>query len=400
MGGIFVLSGWWSVSGSDVLSGLSKSRGGNSLRGSWPRVIEGRYDFSASMGERISSVRLVWPGREVKPGLVKATRPAAPELEVTAAGEERARLIRGDNLEALRALADAGTRAALVYMDPPFFTGREHALVERTRGPRGITRRETEGFDDRWDSLDAYLGAVAERVAVARESLLPEGCLVLHVDPRTSHYLKVLCDEIFGADCFASEIVWRYRRWPAKTRNFQRMHDVLLRYVRDPKAMPRFRQLYEPLAASTRATWGDRKQRAVTDANGKRLRSSTTAEATPGTPMGDVWEIGIVAPVAKERTGYPTQKPEALLERLVTSCTEPGDLVIDPFAGSGTTAAVCARLDRRSIGIDQNRRALAICEKRLRALGVEPQAERVLERDEPSDLASSARAATALSEAG
>lgn len=352
------------------------------------------------MRERNSSVRLVWPGRDAGPSVAKTSPPEVAELEVTHPGEERARLIRGDNREALRALATAGAQAALVYMDPPFFTGREHTLVERTRGPRGITRREKEGFDDRWDSLDAYLGAVMERVALARELLLPEGCLVLHVDPRTSHYLKVLCDETFGADCFASEIVWRYRRWPAKTRNFQRMHDVLLRYVRDPKAMPRFRQLYEPLAASTRATWGDRKQRAVVDASGKRLRSSSTAEATPGTPLGDVWEIGIVAPVAKERTGYPTQKPEALLERLVTSCTEAGDLVIDPYAGSGTTAAVCARLDRRSIGIDQNRRALTICERRLRALGVEPRAERVLDREEPSVMPNSAPRISALFEAG
>jgi site-specific DNA-methyltransferase (adenine-specific) len=154
--------------------------------------------------------------------------------------------------------------------------------------------------------------------------------------------------------------------------------------------VPRFRQLYEPLAASTRATWGDRKQRAVVDGSGRRLRSSTTSDPTPGTPLGDVWEIGIIAPVAKERTGYPTQKPEALLERLVTSCTEPGDLVIDPYLGSGTTAAVCARLGRHSLGIDLNRRAVAIARRRLEALGVTPREERLLElpdlepRAEPS----------------
>ncbi|HEY3498122.1 MAG TPA: site-specific DNA-methyltransferase, partial [Polyangiaceae bacterium] len=248
----------------------------------------------------------------------------------------------------------------------------------------GIERTVHKAFDDRWESLDAYLGALVERVAAARELLLPEGCLVLHVDPKTSHYSKVLCDEIFGVDCFASEIVWRYRRWPSKTRNFQRMHDVLLRYVRDPKAVPRFRQLYEPLAASTRATWGDRKQRAVVDASGRRLRSSSTADPTPGTPLGDVWEIGIVAPVAKERTGYPTQKPEALLERLVTSCTEPGDLVVDPYLGSGTTLAVCARLGRSALGIDLNRRSLEITRRRLVALGIEPTEERLLEAELPS----------------
>jgi site-specific DNA-methyltransferase (adenine-specific) len=317
-------------------------------------------------------VRLVWPGR------AENALPEPCELERVKNGDPGMALVRGDNLAALRALGERGDKAALVYLDPPFFTGREHTLVERRRVQSGFERTLKKAFDDRWESLDAYLGALVERVAAARELLLPEGCLVLHVDSKTSHYSKVLCDEIFGSDCFASEIVWRYRRWPSKTKNFQRVHDVLLRYVRDPKAEPRFRQLYEPLAPSTLATWGDRKQRAVTDRSGRRLRSSTTADATPGTPMGDVWDIGIVAPVAKERTGYPTQKPEALLERLVTACTEPGDLVIDPYVGSGTTLAVCARTGRRGIGIDIGRRALLLTKRRLRALGVEPTEERVI----------------------
>jgi site-specific DNA-methyltransferase (adenine-specific) len=318
------------------------------------------------------NVRLVWPGR------AENAPPEPCELERVREGDRGMTLVRGDNLGALRALGERGEKAALVYLDPPFFTGREHTLVERRRVRSGFERTLRKAFDDRWESLDAYLGALVERVAAARELLLPEGCLVLHVDSKTSHYSKVLCDEVFGSDCFASEIVWRYRRWPSKTKNFQRVHDVLLRYVRDPKAEPRFRQLYEPLAPSTLATWGDRKQRAVTDRSGRRLRSSSTADATPGTPMGDVWDIGIVAPVAKERTGYPTQKPEALLERLVTACTEPGDLVIDPYAGSGTTLAVCARTGRRGIGIDIGRRALLLTKRRLRALGIEPSEERVI----------------------
>jgi site-specific DNA-methyltransferase (adenine-specific) len=307
------------------------------------------------------------------------------ELERVREGDPRFTLVRGDNLPALRALAQGGTRAALVYLDPPFFTGREHTLVERRRVSSGIERTLRKAFDDRWESLDAYLAALAPRVQAARELLLPEGCLVLHVDPKTSHYSKVLCDEIFGSACFASEIVWRYRRWPSKTKNFQRMHDVLLRYVRDPKAEPRFHQLYEPLAPSTLATWGDRKQRAVTDENGRRRRSSVTAEPTPGTPMGDVWDIGIVAPVARERTGYPTQKPEALLERLVTACTEPGDLVVDPYVGSGTTLAVCARTGRRAVGVDLGRRALLLTRRRLFALGIEPAEDRVIDAA-PADL--------------
>ena len=303
------------------------------------------------------------------------------ELSVRRGADSRARLIHGDNVQTLRTLAEAGVKATLVYLDPPFFTGREHTLVER-RGGRTDEDTRTAAFDDRWESLEAYLESLVERVTLARELLLPEGCMVLHVDPRTSHYLKVLCDEVFGADCFASEIVWRYRRWPSKTKNFQRVHDVLLRYVRDPKAETRFRQLYEPLAASTRATWGDKRQRAVVDGSGRRVRSSTTEDASPGTPLGDVWEIGIVAPVAKERTGYPTQKPLALLERLLESCTDPGDLVVDPYLGSGTTAVAALRLGRRAIGIDVNRRAVTIAKRRLDELGIDAVEERLIEPEE------------------
>ena len=325
-------------------------------------------------------VRLVWPGRPEQHGA------PAGELRRLRGADPSIRLIHGDNAGALRTLAAEGVRVALAYLDPPFFTGREHTLVERAGGRTDESTR-VAAFDDRWDSLEAYLESLVERVALTRELLLPEGCLVLHVDPRTSHYLKVLCDEVFGVASFASEIVWRYRRWPSKTLNFQRVHDVLLRYVRDPRTKPRFCQLYEPLAASTRATWGDRKQRAVVGADGRRVRSSVTADATPGTPLGDVWDIGIIAPVAKERTGYPTQKPEALLERLITSCTEPGDLVLDPYHGSGTTSVVCARLGRRAIGVDLNRRALSIARRRLAALGVDAVEERLIEPDEPAKSA-------------
>jgi len=317
------------------------------------------------MRSETSQVRLSWAGKRAPVGADGA------RLHVEKPSERGFELVTGDNLRALQALADRPQRFALAYLDPPFLTGREHAEVGRRRNAEGeIVRTLTPAFDDRWDSLEAYLTALADRLASARELLTDDGCLVLHVDPKTSHYAKVLCDEIFGPRAFASEIVWRYRRWPAKTKNFQRVHDVLLRYVKNPDATPRFRQLYEPLAASTLATWGDKKQRAVVDGGGRRRCSSTTAEKTAGAPMGDVWEISIVAPVAKERTGYPTQKPEALLQRLIESCTEPGDAILDPYLGSGTTLSVAARLGRRGTGIDANPRALHIARQRLEALGI------------------------------
>jgi DNA modification methylase len=324
---------------------------------------------------RSDGIRLTWPGKALP------LEPLPADLVLARRGHAAIRLVHGDNLAAMHALAErARDRFALVYLDPPFLTGRRHAKVTRTRDRASgkILRRLSFAFDDRWEGLEAYLSALAERIVAARELLRPDGCLVLHVDPKTSHYAKVLCDEVFGARAFASEIVWRYRRWPSKTRNFQRVHDVLLRYVRDPDKPPRFRQLYEPLAASTLATWGENKQRAVVDETGRRRRSSTTRTATPGTPLGDVWEIGIVAPVARERTGYPTQKPEALLRRLIEACSEPGDLVLDPYCGSGTTLAVCRQTGRRAVGIDSSPEAIKIARKRLRDLGVRAREERVL----------------------
>ena len=132
---------------------------------------------------------------------------------------------------------------------------------------------------------------------------------------------------------------------------------------------PRWNQPYEPLAASTLATWGTKKQRAVVAEDGRRARSSTTSEPTPGVPMGDVWEIGVIAPVARERTGYPSQKPEALLERLIRRALEPAEIVLDPYAGSGTTLAVAHRMERSFLGIDASPVALETVRARFDALG-------------------------------
>lgn len=242
----------------------------------------------------------------------------------------------------------------LVYMDPPFFTERDFFMLN------GLL-----AFTDKWDGdIGHYLYYVAKRAGTAWNILSPGGSLVVHVDPRTSHYIKTIVDDEFcGEDNFASEIIWRYRRWPTKTRNFQRMHDVLLRWVK-PGADPVFNTLYEPLAASTERQWGKGKQRAIME-NGQRLKSSTTDEPSPGVPLSDVWDISIIAPSANERTGFPTQKPEALLERVILSLSNPGGTVLDPFCGSGTTLSVATRLGRNAIGIDQSAVAITVSKERL-----------------------------------
>lgn len=302
-------------------------------------------------------VSLAWPDR-ARPS--RAARALSPGV-----GGDGVALVRGDGVDALAALAAGGVRAALVYIDPPFFTQRVHHTNARERRDSG----KRAAFSDEWADLGAYLEHLDELLVAARAVLAPEGSLVLHTDPRVGHYLRVLGDEVFGEGAFASEIVWRYRRWPAKTRNFQRVHDLLLRFVRAPAATPRFHQRFEPLAPSTARQWGAGRQRALF-VGGRRARSTSTDEPSPGAPLGDVWDISIVAPSGRERTGYPTQKPLALLERLVETLTDPGDLVIDPTMGSGTALLAAWRLGRRAIGVDVSGVAHEVSERRLSDHGV------------------------------
>lgn len=264
-------------------------------------------------------------------------------------------LLKEENSLAMRRLIrEVGPKFTLVYMDPPFFTRRTHKIADNI------------AFDDRWDDIEAFIADLSFRMKVARNLLAPNGSLVLHLNWRASHYAKVEGDRIFGYDAFASEIVWHYRRWPTRTPNFQRNHDVLLRWVKDPKVTPVWNQLYEPLAESTRKKWGTRKQHHSWDVkDGKSTRNVTQGEETLGAPMGDVWDIGIIAPNANERTGYPTQKPYELLARLLSATTNLGDYVLDPYAGSGTTLEAAKRLGRVSYGIDQSEEAHAIMQKRF-----------------------------------
>ncbi|AKT42447.1 DNA-methyltransferase [Chondromyces crocatus] len=302
----------------------------------------------------------------------------------------------GDNLDILRHAIPDGS-VDLVYLDPPFQSGRSYgvsaALRKRREGAKAIP-----AFDDTWrwgaeaeaahqqildaggpaagamralrqitgeGDLLAYLCMMAPRLCELHRALKHTGSLYLHCDPSASHYLKVLLDAIFGPACFRNEVVWRYRRWPAAARHFQRMHDVLLVYARSPSGEHKFRTLYgyERLADSTLKTFGTRKQRA--DFSDGHRKPGTEDVETQGPPLSDVWEIGVIAAIGRERLGYPTQKPEALLERVLLASSDEGDVVLDPFCGSGTTLAVAQRLGRRWIGIDVSHLALGLAKHRL-----------------------------------
>jgi site-specific DNA-methyltransferase (adenine-specific) len=212
---------------------------------------------------------------------------------------------------------------------------------------------------------------MAPRLVELRRVLKKTGSLYLHCDPVASHYLKVLLDSIFGAGCFKNEIVWRYRRWPARARRFQRMHDVLLFYTASPGSEHTFHTLYgyEKLAESTLYAFGTKKQRADFS-SGHRKPGVEDAE-TQGPPLSDTWEVGVIAAIGRERTGYPTQKPEALLERVIRASSNEGDVVLDPFCGSGTALAVAEWLGRKWIGIDVAPLAIDVTRERLGKVGRE-----------------------------
>jgi len=307
-------------------------------------------------------------------------------------------LFHGDNLDVLRQhVADASVD--LVYLDPPFQSGKDYSVIfEAHRGERGDERARAEAFKDTWrwgreseeqyveiergggalatalrslramvgeSDLMAYLCMMAPRLVELRRALKPTGSLYLHCDPTASHYLKVLLDAIFGPACFRNEVIWRYRRWPAKARRFQRMHDVLLFYTARPGNQHTFNVLYgyERLAESTLKTFGTKKQKA--DFTSGHRKPSVEEGDTQGPPLSDVWEVGIIAPIGKERTGYGTQKPEKLLERVIRSSSHAGDVVLDPFCGCGTAIAVAEHWKRRWIGVDVNPLAIDIVRDRL-----------------------------------
>jgi DNA modification methylase len=300
----------------------------------------------------------------------------------------RNRLYRGDNLEVLkRHIEDESVD--LIYLDPPFQSGKDYSLLFATG---------TKAFDDTWSwgresehsyamaladggpmadalrafkgllgdsDMMAYLAMMAPRLRELRRVLRTSGSLYLHCDPTASHYLKVLLDTIFGAGTFRNEIVWRYRRWPAKSRQFQKMHDVLLCYSKSNRGEHVFHTLYgyETLAESTLKTFGTKKQRA--DFSSGHRKPSVVDEDTPGPPLSDVWDVGVIAPISKERLGYPTQKPEALLERIIRASSNPNDVVLDPFCGCGTAVAVAEKLGRRWVGIDTTHLAIGLIRHRF-----------------------------------
>ncbi|MDL2279951.1 site-specific DNA-methyltransferase [Desulfovibrio sp. OttesenSCG-928-G11] len=268
-------------------------------------------------------------------------------------------LVEGDNLPLLEALCEGPLRdfalkaggLKLLYLDPPFAVGADF-YTDSALGPHKCL-----AYRDSWPGgLTGYLDMMRARLLLAHRALAADGCLFLHCDSRVSHHLRLMLDEIFGPERFLGEIIWHYTGGGRARRWFSRKHDSIFHYAVsanwhfDPDAA---RLPYKPGSGYARS--------GIVSAAGKRYLPHPD-----GSPVDDVWDIPMVNPLAAERSGYPTQKPLALLERILAVCSRPGDLTADFFCGSGTLALAAARLGRRWICADRS--PLAVQTARLRLL--------------------------------
>jgi site-specific DNA-methyltransferase (adenine-specific) len=265
------------------------------------------------------------------------------------------RIVHGDNLELLKTLDSAS--ANLIYIDPPFNTGRTQTRTrmktvrdangDRTGFGGHRYRTETLSATGYADQFDDYLEFLRPRLSEAHRVLADDGAFFLHVDYREVHYCKVLLDSIFGRACFMNEIIWAYdygarskSKWPAK-------HDNILWYVKNPE---NYTFNYDEMDRLPYMAPG----------------LVTPEKAARGKTPTDVWWNTIVSPNGKEKTGYPTQKPLAIIERIVKVHSRPGDLCLDFFAGSGTLGEAAAKHGREFLLVDENPEAVRIMSDRLK----------------------------------
>ena len=208
--------------------------------------------------------------------------------------------------------------------------------------------------------MAAYIGMMAQRLWEMHRLLKSSGSIYLHCDPTASHYLKTLMDAVFEPGSFRNEIVWCYRKWSVGASQFVRNHDVVLLYSKGDK--PTFNIQYVPVSKGTQKRWKGRKQQAAFK-DGIRFAESTGQDAE--SPCPDWWEISVINPNAKERVGYPTQKPLALLDRIIKTSSNEGDMVLDPFCGCATACVAAEKLQRQWIGIDIAAKAAELMRSRL-----------------------------------
>jgi len=271
------------------------------------------------------------------------------------------RLILGDNLEVMNALLpNHEGRIKLIYADPPFFTNKKFTARigrgEDSRKPKEW--KLAEGYHDDWDDLDSYLDFLYQRLSVMYRLLAPNGTLYLHLDWHANSYARLLLDEIFGADHLLNEIVWAYHGPSPIKRAFNRKHDTILSYFKGDNYTFNADAVREPYHQNTVNTFK----------SSRKAGFGKIPNLARGKVPEDWWYFPVVARLHNERTGYPTQKPEALLERIVLASSNPGEIVADFFCGSGSTLFAAAKHGRHFIACDESFRALHTTRKRLAVL--------------------------------
>lgn len=279
------------------------------------------------------------------------------------------KLFWGDNLQVMsHLLKKFRGKIDLVYIDPPFDSKADYKKTIELRGKKTTndhTAFEEKQYGDMWNN-DEYLQFMYERLILIRELLSDKGSIYLHCDYHKSHHLRCILDEVFGSENLINEIIWHYRRWSNVSANFQKMHDTIFMYSKSKEKI--FNMLMQDYAnpdwiEDTVRGFVDGKLVRLKDENGEYIKRDKAKE---GVPMHDVWDdINFIGPTSSERIGYPTQKPEALVERIIKASSNPGDLVFDCFMGSGTTQAVAMKLGRRFIGADINLGSIETTVKRL-----------------------------------
>lgn len=254
----------------------------------------------------------------------------------------------------------ASGTADLAYLDPPYFTRRVHRLSPRDRS-------KEFSFEDLWSSQKEYGAFLLERLRATHRVISDHGSLFFHCDRNAVHIARLLLDEVFGAENFRSEIIWYYRRWSNSQRGLLPAHQTILYYTKSAEFT--FNEMLTEYSPSTnvdqilqrRSRDEFNKSVYARDDDGNVIANGNKR----GVPLGDVWDIPFLNPKAKERAGYPTQKPLLLLERIISLATNEGDSVLDPFCGSGTTLVAAQSLGRTAIGIDVSEDAVALTKTRL-----------------------------------
>lgn len=241
----------------------------------------------------------------------------------------------------------------LIYLDPPFFSNRHYEVIWGDEA-------EVRSFEDRWEGgIQVYVNWMRERMIEIHRVLKPTGTVFLHCDHHASHYLKVMMDAVFDRGRFLNEIVWHYTGGGRSQSYFSSKHVVLFWYAKGTDYTFNVDAVRVPYKETSGYAKGG-----ITSKAGKHYSPNPK-----GTPVDDVWDIPIINPLAKERLGYPTQKPEALLDRIVLAASNRNDIVCDPFAGCGTTLVVAERHKRQWIGIDISPTAVELMRKRMSKVG-------------------------------